>query len=293
MIADMKTRFFLLASMALLALSCSGVEEDKPEMGRVSKSFYAEIEQPSSLDTKVYADEDLSLLWDANDLIAVFDKYTYGFQYKFTGEQGSTSGKFVLDEEDDGFIVGNDIDFVCAVYPYDAARKIDNSGSPLTLTLPAAQSYLAGSFGRGANTMVSCGDDVQKLSFKNVCGYLAFKLYGEGVSVSSITLKSNNSESIAGKAEVKVGIDADPTLSLYTQGSDTITLECADPVQLGASAENSVVFWMVVPPTAFTKGFTITVKDKDGKEFVKTLSRSFEVKRNTYARMAALQVTLN
>lgn len=293
MIADMKTRFFLLASMALLALSCSGVEEDKPEVGRVSKSFYAEIEQPFSLDTKVYADEDLSLLWDANDLIAVYDKYTYGFQYKFTGEQGSTSGKFVLDEEDDGFIVGNDIDFVCAVYPYDAARKIDNSGSPLTLTLPAAQSYLAGSFGRGANTMVSCGDDVQKLSFKNVCGYLAFKLYGEGVSVSSITLKGNNSESIAGKAEVKVGIDADPTLSLYTQGSDAITLECADPVQLGASAENSVVFWMVVPPTAFTKGFTITVKDKDGKEFVKTLSRSFEIKRNTYARMAALQVTLN
>lgn len=47
----------------------------------------------------------------------------------------------------------------------------------------------------------------------HVCGYLAFKLYGEGVSVSSITLKGNNSESIAGKAEVKVGIDADPTLS--------------------------------------------------------------------------------
>ena len=277
--------------MALFALSCSGVEEDKPEAGRVSKSFYAEIEQPSSLDTKVYADEDLSLLWDANDLIAVYDKYTYGFQYKFTGEQGSTSGKFVLDEEEDGFIVGDDIDFVCAVYPYDAARRIDDS--QLTLTLPAAQSYLAGSFGRGANTMVSCGDDTQKLSFKNVCGYLAFKLYGEGVSVSSITLKGNNSESIAGKAEVKVGIDADPTLSLYTQGSDAITLECADPVQLGASAENSVVFWMVVPPTAFTKGFTITVKDKDGKEFVKTLSRSFEIKRNTYARMAALQVTPN
>jgi hypothetical protein len=46
------------------------------------------------------------------------------------------------------------------------------------------------SFARGANTMVSVTDNQSdKLLFKNVCGYVQFKLYGDGASVTSVTLR--------------------------------------------------------------------------------------------------------
>lgn len=288
----MKSRLILLALMATIVSSCSLSDADKQDANKKHR-FFAVLEQPSSVDTKVYADENLKLLWNAKDCIAIFDKTAFGEKYEYTGEDGSNAGYFEYFDfiDEGGFYFGNDIDIVCAVYPYDDRLKIDNASTPVTLTLPASQVYLDNSFGKGANTMISVGED-HKLSFKNLCGYLAFKIYGDDVNVSSVTLKGNNNESLAGRAEINVALDKDPSLKAYTKGTDSITLDCSDPVKIGDTAENATIFWMVVPPTVFSKGFTVTVKDTAGKEFVKTLSRSFEVKRNTSVRMAAFKAVM-
>ena len=145
-------------------------------------TFYlATFEQPTE-ETRVYANEDLLLRWNADDRVSIFNKITYNQQYKFTGETGDNAGGFRKVDTDE-FVTGNTISHVVSVYPYQEGAKITESEA-LTLTLPAEQHYAENTFGLGANTMVSVSED-NVLQYKNVGGYLRLSLYGEGVSVSS------------------------------------------------------------------------------------------------------------
>lgn len=288
----MRNGSFILALFAFLVLSCSVMEDDKPEANIGFRAFYAVLDQPSSIETKVYVD-DLRLQWDNDDRITIYDRYTYGFEYKYVGDSGDGKGKFECFEKvaSSSFVTGEDMeDTVCAVYPYVKGQQIRPSKTTYidAFPLPAVQTYRENSLGRGANTMISMGKD-ENLSFKNVCGYLALKVYGNSVTVSSITLEGNNGEVLAGKADIDVSLDAAPSLRRFVDGKESITLECED-VQVGNTAETATVFWLVVPPTKFEKGFTVTVEYNDGDEFVQSTSRSIEIKRSCLSRMAAFEV---
>ena len=295
----MKAKVFLWAFIAIFVSSCSVMEEEILDVDSVGRTFYAILEQTSSPETKVYTD-DLKVLWDEDDRIAIFDNFTYGYQYKYVGTAASNGGKFdKVPREGGGFPFGNDIDLVCAVYPYNGSGEdkiiIDNSAEFVTLTLPSAQTYREDSFGRGANTMIAVGesdnkDEEMNLSFKNVCGYLSFKLYGDDISVSSITLMGKSKENIAGRAEINIALDKTPSLKQYTDPVSSITLECETPVKIGNTAETATVFWMVVPPTVFNEGFTVSIKDSKERVCEKKRTHSLEVKRSCLTRMAPFEV---
>ena len=120
---------------------------------------------------------------------------------------------------------------------------------------------------------------------------MILKLYGDGVSVSSITLKGNNNEILAGAADITATVGDVPTLAFRETGTSTaITLNCETPVELGATAENATLFWIAVPPMTFSKGFTITVTNPSGGTFEKATSSSKEIIRNSTFRMGALEV---
>ena len=158
----------------------------------------------------------------------------------------------------------------------------------ITITLPAGQHYAGNTFGLGANTMVSVTSN-NFLQYKNVCGYLVVKLYGDGVSVSSITLRGNNGEKLAGKATVTMPLEGVPTTKMANDATSEITLTCATPVQLGATAEESTQFWFVVPPVTFSKGFTITVSGNGGV-FEKTTGKTVTIQRNNLSRVSPVEV---
>ena len=252
------------------------------------QEFYATIEEPGEPDTRVYANDQLRVRWDAGDHISIFNKTTYNREYAFQGETGDNSGSFKKVPNDD-FFTGNDLDYIYAVYPYQESTKISDDGE-LTFILPAEQSYRENSFGLGANTMISVTED-NELHFKNLCGYFAIKLYGDNVSVKSISIKGNNNELLAGKATVVAQTDAAPTLQMDpAEATKELTLTCATPVTLGTSAETATTFWFVIPPTTFANGFTLTVTDRNNGSFVKTTSGSLEIKRNILKKSAALEV---
>ena len=269
------------------------MEDDKPEASIGFRTFFAVLDQPSSYETKVYVDKDLKLQWDDDDRITIYDENTYGYEYKYVGDSGDGVGRFECFEKvsSSSFVFGEEMkDTVCAVYPYVKRQQIRPSEKTYldAFPLPAVQTYRENSLGSGANTMVSMGRD-EKLAFKNVCGYLALKVYGDNVAVSGITLKGNDGELIAGKADIDISFDNPPSLRRFVDGKESITLECGD-VQVGNSAETATIFWIVVPPTKFEKGFTVTVEYNDGDEFVQTTSRSIEIKRSCLTRMAAFKV---
>ena len=275
--------------LALFAISCS-VEEPIILETCEPERVFARIESADESETRVYADENLKVLWDADDRISLFNKYTYNKQYRFAGETGQNSGEF--EEVNSGAVItGNALDYVYAVYPYQAGTKISNDGV-ITLALPSEQIYSRdGSFGKGANTMVSATTNTELL-FKNLCGYIVLKLYGEDVSVSSITLTGKNDEPLAGNVNVTAAVGENPSFAFSGTGSTSLTLTCPTPVTLGTTAEEATTFWFVVPPTTFSNGFTITVTDENGGTFEKSSSSKTVVSRNSTFRMKPLSVEI-
>lgn len=278
---------FYWGMAAALVASCNVQEkelEDNVKLGEAK--FFASFEQPAVEEgTKVYVNEDLHLRWTADDRISLFNKSTVNREFVFTGETGAESGEF-REVDNGGSATGAAIPYVVAVYPYQSSASISNSG--LSLTLPAEQAYAEKSFGQGANTMVSLGAD-DNLQFKNMGGYLRVSLYG-GVSVNSITLKGNNNEKIAGKANVSMSADGSASLAMAEDATTEITLTCAEPVAVGATAEESVDFWFVVPPVTFSKGFTVTV-NYEGGSAAKSTDKSVTIKRNYLSKMAPYDVS--
>ena len=287
----MKRVLFLQSLICLLVVSCSVHELDTKDSPILEDDvFYASLESYSDSDTRVYVDESIKILWDADDRITIFNENTLNQQYRFTGNTGANSGFFKKVPNDD-FGTGNDMSFICAVYPYLEATEISNSGV-LTLTLPEEQPYREGSFGPGANTMVSATED-NLLKFKNVGGYLVLKFYGEGVSVSSITLEGHNGEKLSGIATVKPAVGVIPNIAMASTAGTSITITCDEPVELGATKEDATVFWMVVPPTSFTEGFKLTVTAPDGRTYVKETSAKVSITRNGVQKISPIEVVLS
>ena len=286
----MKKSIILQSFICLLAMSCTVRELDiiSPPGEDV---FYASLESYSESDTRVYLDDQIKILWDAADRISIFNKSTLNQQYEFKGDQGTNSG--VFGRVPNGYFgAGNDLDYIYAVYPYLESTNISNSGV-MTLNLPAEQTYRENSFGPGANTMVSVTDD-KMLRFKNVGGYLGLKFYakdGKDVYVSSISLTGHSREKLSGKATMTPALDATPVIEMAeeTDGS-SIVLNCEPAVKLGASADEPTIFWMVVPPTDFAEGFSVTITAPNGDAFIQETSKHLTIERNKVMRISAVPV---
>ncbi|MBR3388264.1 MAG: CotH kinase family protein [Bacteroidales bacterium] len=291
----MKIRNILWSSICLLAVSCTVQELDivTTQTSAEHKVFYASFDS-SEADTKVSLDENIKIFWDVDDRISIFNKSTLNQQYKFMGEEPANSGEFHW-VSSEYFGAGNDLGYICAVYPYQKSTTISNQGV-LTLTLPEEQTFREESFGPGANTMVSITDDGSLLRFKNVGGYLALKFYGEGVSVSSIRLVGNNGELLSGEATLKLPFGTepkDPEIKMASTAGKSILLDCGeDGVELGNS-DNPTIFWMVVPPTDFTDGFTLLVSDTNGDVFIKETHKHLTINRNGVLRISPIEVDMS
>lgn len=278
----MKSLSLICGVGIILLVSCS---TETMETTCTDHPFYATIEQG---DSRVYADENLMVLWHKDDRVSIFDHYSYNREYRFIGETGSNAGAF--DPVDTpSFVTGNDLPHVIAVYPYAESTSVSNNEN-LSLTLPVVQTFSENSFGIGCNTMVSFTED-NYLRFKNVGGYLAIKLYGADVRVSSITLKGNNGELLAGDASVKADVSAPPVVVMDTDNaSPEITISCETPVALSGLPAKYKEFWFVMPPVTFTKGFTVVVTDSKGNTYVKSTSKNIVVERNKLYTMSPFEI---
>lgn len=279
-----------LFAAILLAVSCSVKEAPEAVVPQgFTDQLFAEIEGVQPSESKAYVDDQLRVLWHADDRISVFNKYTYNQEYQFTGQTGDNAGAFNK-VEDNSLVTGNALPSLWAVYPYQASNKISNDGV-LSVEFPGAQNYVPNSFGRGAGTMVSATDD-NRLLFKNACGVLVFRFYGSGVTVNSITLRGNGGEKIAGPANVTMAVGSTPSVTMASTATEEITVNCADPVALGTSETECTAFWFALPPTEFPGGFTVTVSGPGGV-FEKSTLNNVNIIRNHLSRMAPLEVVLS
>lgn len=282
-------RFYTRMGLALLlplAAACQQGENEAPEAPapKGPLSVEASVEVPEGYqDTKVFMDADAHIFWNAGDQISFFPKTTQNCAFTFQGTDGSKSGSFsAIYPEDD---TAQAVDRYYAAYPYRDDNSLSTAGV-LTLSLPAAQVYQAGSFDPQAQLMAAVSISTS-IGFKNVCCVVGFQLYGAGVEVCSLSLRGNSGEILAGPMTVTPGDE--PAYAFTAAASATeITLTAATPVVLDATTPT--LFWMVVPPLPFHDGFTLTVTAPDGKTFEKTSHKDITLVRNHAHRMAALEV---
>ena len=282
----------LLFGAMLLIASCTVYKEEEFE-SPLQHRYHAVAEEPVDSETRVYADSKLRVRWNEGDHISIFERNTYNQEFEFLGDTGDTAGDFDP-VESGGYHSSGDIEdgHVYAVYPYDNDNKCDYGGK-LTVSFPSVQHYKKDSFGVGANIMVA-KTNTMDLRFMHVGGYRTFKLYGEGVSVSSVRIESNGPEYLAGLTDVVIGEDGKPEVSFIesTSNSKSVELVCDTPVALGATDADAVEFWFVLPSGTLTQGFTVTVTDEKGNEFAKSTSNSIEIKSGVKKSMPAFEVEI-
>ena len=274
--------------LALLASACN--QDDILQQSNSSNlfKFTASFEKNGS---RNYIDANNDLHWSECDKISLFYANTDNQQYLFDGKTGDTEGSFSPVETPSN-IIGSSLTKNYAIYPYTTETKISENGV-ITAILPATQNYIENSFGLGSNTMVAVTKYIEdkSLFFKNVGGYLKLQLYGDDVTIKTITLIGNNNEKLAGKATITPAYDKEPIVNMADDATKSITLNCGENgVKISSANETASIFWIVVPPTEFEKGFTIRVKDINDKVFTQSTSKAIEIERNKIVPMQAIKV---
>lgn len=290
-----KNRIYVIALAALMILGgCAKEEFEAPvsvkkETGAIdftAQSFNASI--ATADETRTYIGEDNKIYWTKDDRVSVFCSSTDNLQYTFTGETGSRTG--ILHKIVSGASAGTELDRNYAFYPYDASNSISGEGV-MTVNVPATQTYSEDTFGAGANLMaaVTTGTGDYDLQFKNAGGYLVIQLYGEA-TVRKLVLTSTAGEKLSGKADIAFDNTGAPVLTMHSDASSSITLDCGDGVKLGKSVDKATEFWFVLPPVTFSQGFSLQVVCDEGS-FAKQKSTAGTIHRNGIVTVSPFSVS--
>lgn len=112
------------------------------------------------------------------------------------------------------------------------------------------------------------------ITFCNVLGGMKLQLRGTP-KIKSIKLVGKNNEKLSGAATVTAYTDeTKPTLQC-----NSVTLNCGSGVQLSES--KTTEFILSLPPVLFSKGFTVTVTDIDGKTYTVESDKGNTVRRSS------------
>lgn len=247
-------KFTYLAIMLLVmagAVSCEKYETVKEEQSSVEKAemvFTASSED--GLRTTMSSDG-TTVVWSSNDKLKVFTaEDTQGSECNLTKGAGTATAEFAGQCAKKGPWT--------AICP-SSASKAYNDGI-ITLSLPEAQTYVAGTFADGVMPCVAYSNKTV-FSFSHVYGVIKFSFKGEG-TVDNIKITDKNNKKLNGTFTVKPAESAIATYS--TGGTTAVTLNCGTSgVALNTGTAKD--FWIVVPAGAFDKGFEAIVVSKDGK----------------------------
>lgn len=287
MVKDPVMKRIALIAAGAIAVITACQKNELPEQMSGIYVLYATMEEV--IDTKTYMDTDNNIRWSEGDQITGFMRSTLGVQYQVNpASVGETSASF--DEVSSGGLnAGTELEHIIAWYPYSSSVKVAKSNDDYTLNvaLPAEQTYSKDSFGNGAFPMVAVSL-TNNITFRNVCGAMKLQLKGTQ-NVASVKVEGNNGEKLSGEATVTAYTDGSkPGISMASGASTSVTLTCPESVLLD---ENTATEFIIsLPPTVFTKGFTVTVTDNDGKTYKVATDKKNEVIRSSLLVMP--EVTL-
>ena len=292
----MKKRFVYSTLSFLALLGCQAEqtiivpEETDDTINNEAKVFIATIEEEFEPGTKTSLDGSGNVLWSIYNQVSIFAGSKANEHYR-VAESSEGSMTATLNKVPGGVSAsGNLIDNNVAFYPYASSASIIKNESNYIISsieIPAAQNYVADSFGNGAfpMTAVTSTTGDMNLKFKNVFGGLKLQLKGTATIVS-ISIKGNNNEILSGNATVTVPIDGVPSVSLSSASSKSVILNCSTGVTL--NTETATSFIIALPPITMENGFTVIVTDSESKHMEITTTKSQTIPRSGLLKMPAV-----
>ena len=234
------TKFFSAVVVALLAFSCTTdtTEDLGVAVGGQTTLTISLEESRTQLGEK--ADGLYPLYWSEGDQLSLNGVASAAL----TAEQaGAASTQFTFDG-----VIGYPYNII---YPASATNEV---------TFLAEQSYVAGTFATGAAPMYGYAENENSaIQMNNLVGVLCIQPYGEGVTLTSVSVKSE-SGAIAGNYTVDCATGALSAVADTT--SDTVTLSFGDEgLTLGATP---TPIYITVPAGQYGL-FSVTLNSTNGK----------------------------
>ena len=237
---------WLLVAAILTFVSCSSENGEIVADNETNKLMtFTATQEGDAVNTKTALSSDgKTIIWQTNDKISIFDgNGNHTFELK-TGA-GTNSATF------EG--TASEAKTYTAIYPYQQNATLSD-GIVTNVTLPATQKAIEGGFDPTAALMMAQSNNTS-LQFKNVVGYVKVK---PNFDCSKIVLRSGcASEYLAGTGTLTYNSDV-PTLDFTTSNSKShsITLE--------GNIESEKTYYIAVPTTQLTAGWTISFTTSDG-----------------------------
>lgn len=247
----MKKMFVLWGALALLTAACSNEESQKVSYSPLVLTAQQEGEatRTSLSGTEVH--------WSAGDNVAAFVS-NVAHTSTATEILSAKSARFTFSD------LAADAVVQYAVYPASAAVGLVGE-SVVTVTVPTEQTAVAGSFAEGSAVAIAKGGS-STLSFKNVCGFLAFTINAD--DVQSVHIYAN--EKMTGAADVNWN-SGNPTVSAF--GTFAYT-----GVKLTGPFTKGAIYYAAVFPGTYT-GLTLKLTHSDGYVSTYTNSNPLTVSR--------------
>ena len=297
----MKKLIIFFSALALIG-SCAMVEETGPvqndqsnELG-LPEVIYASIVDEQNPETRTYVTTNKNVLWESGDAVSIFYGIMQNARYVYKGDYPDTKVELKLDEQG---TAGAQHNYSRGIYPYDPNVTVETQGDvdKIHVTYPAVQTYAPNSFGRGANLMIATGDNPagEMLHFRNACGYLVIKLYGN-TKVKNIKLSSvSGVDKIAGNATIVTDENDIPMVTMSDGASTVVTLDCSNNggVALSSDPANPTEFWFALPPVNFKDGIRIVATDINDMIYTRQTTKAVNITRNNVQPMAALEFVSN
>ena len=248
-----------LAVMAAVSFSCSKENIEGGGSASAADGSFApkSVIKASLSDTRTTL-SDHSILWKEGDMISLFADDGTPVEYVLSAGAGTASAEFTANETPETEMSAY------AIYPATGASMV---GDIAYINVNEQQNYVEDGFAT-YYPMAAITADGESYTFENLATVLSLPLTGDA-AVKSITLETVGGEGLAGAASVDFS-GAVPVLKASAEGaSGSVTLTCAEPVQL--SADNETVFNFVLIPGEY-EGLKITVATEKGTEIEKTTS---------------------
>lgn len=264
---------YVIAIASLIAASCTAEKEAEPSIpSPAGSTIIAERESLDPATRSAVQPDGKSVWWSVGDKISVFaGAGSSGAVFTSRETEASKTATFT------GEI--SQASTYYAVYPAECNPSVDASGA-VTLTVPASQTAVAGSFDSKAFPTIAQSESLT-MKFCNTAGGIKFAVSEEGIS--EVVIKGNNGENIAGTASFTIDGGV-PALQSVSEGQKEIVLTAPE-----GGFQQGTFYYAVLLPVELTKGIDITLKHNNGvpdSELVSSKART--IKRGTFGVLEGL-----
>lgn len=266
-------------SLILALMACSRFDEQ--EIFETKELVFTATREESDTKTvRVGTD----VLWSPGDAISIFFRSGDNGGSKFTAQNTTENVaiaqfKGTIDvlsgggESEDGEF------WFWGIYPYSGQNSCD--GSSITTVIPTQQTGKAGTF--ADNTFITMARSKGlNLAFYNICSGVKFTLTRD--DIKEVKIRGNNGEDIAGKIKAVWDANGKPAITEYIEGAKEVSVTAPG----GGTFATGTEYYLVLAPTLFTGGFTMSIKTSDDKLGMFVYENSRQFKRGIFINVSDL-----